>query len=813
MEGRRASSNTPENLGGAARNRRRRHSIAVSDRMAARKASQQHNTVAVKAGFYPVLLPTWGGKAKDILQQPKCWTSKNVTAVLRRSEHERLLEGQDEERVAALYGPMTHGNASGKNTAEERALALVKVKQCSSPFAVSPTNQVSDDEDDSSFYFGSNSSRSQSRLLSGVDNRDLYNGAEDSQDMKRCGSQASSFSEAIEKFSVASEGPLDASFGQLEIFDNINHESGIGIGDQEICNDQTVTSSALLVLDKNVGKSMSNNHIKPNSAIGTVLAKCNAIRDDPAEYKALLERIKKYKDANSFGKRERNLIIENKWLNSDKKACVEYWNDIRALRARIAQTDSIDLKIGLYGLWPTPPAPNHSQKDVAKKFKARGRELERRIQETRNRRERQDEERLERVHALLNKKETEAEEKRAHEKATRVHAALWPIIVSSHAALALEQAVQEVLAKTAEKRLQHQMASVIQNRWRKTRAPKNALQFRNAISVVRRFAKKAIERRQVKKVDRSIKIIHWFLTSYENSNFQKVMRNYRYRVISCQRHFKGYQSITNARLKALSLKWDQVEKDKMRVERQKLMSQMRNQQIEMPRGGLGAAGFDGNAINQNGSQSHGKMLRQGTVKQIRSGPPGGPMSRQPTSRLGAGAAGGLKGGPASNMMHMGGGAAPIMPNMPRKVAKDIKREILLAYLKTQRLNFKAYYQNHARARKYMEAQSRLMTIEDMRSVVRASSDSEMRKVYDRKVEENKGNSTRPFLSILTNTTEAILGELIEQGRQMVSEETIDMMEGPRAAQQCSLLTPSLHNSNEAQARDTSFRGSDIFFQT
>lgn len=82
-------------------------------------------------------------------------------------------------------------------------------------------------------------------------------------------------------------------------------------------------------------------------------------------------------------------------------------------------------------------------------------------------------------------------------------------------------------------------ASRIQRKWNKQKRQKKGRRVRNAIKIIRRTCLAlAFTRRARKKADAADMLVS-FLRQYENANFIKIMRNYRYKVIQCQRCVKN----------------------------------------------------------------------------------------------------------------------------------------------------------------------------------------------------------------------------------------------------------------------------------
>ena len=110
-------------------------------------------------------------------------------------------------------------------------------------------------------------------------------------------------------------------------------------------------------------------------------------------------------------------------------------------------------------------------------------------------------------------------------------------------------------------------ARVIQRKWSTSMERTRGKMFRKAVRVVRKHSIKAVYKRsQEKRVQSADRIID-FLGLYEHVNFIKVMRNYRFRVICCQRFLRSFNMISRARMKLLLQKWDVVENEYWKKEK------------------------------------------------------------------------------------------------------------------------------------------------------------------------------------------------------------------------------------------------------
>ena len=130
-------------------------------------------------------------------------------------------------------------------------------------------------------------------------------------------------------------------------------------------------------------------------------------------------------------------------------------------------------------------------------------------------------------------------------------------------------ALWEGREENRKKKEKAEAAAKIQRKWAKRKETQKGKRFRRSVKVLRRYCHALAFTRRYNKKKRSADMIKLFLKQYESSNFIKIMRNYRYRVIQCQRYWRSFVSITKQRLKLLALHWDKKVKEKSRKDRKK----------------------------------------------------------------------------------------------------------------------------------------------------------------------------------------------------------------------------------------------------
>ncbi|CAK8994384.1 Uncharacterized protein SCF082_LOCUS3917, partial [Durusdinium trenchii] len=659
------------------------------------------------------LLPTWGGKAEDILHQPKSWSSERITKEIRLAQRRQL--GIRRKRPG--------------HAAKDRLLP--------------PQNQLQ--------LLPEKRGQRQPRTLKALQQQELL------QD-QRLQPQLNEDEEQHQKL------PMQQADDDLLLHQDLQGNNG-GMLDTETMNELSMGNQEM----KAVGRWSRANPAR------RVQKRCDLLRSDPALRNEFLASVVRARGERIRAAQQgRNLVVENKWLCDDRKACAAYWEEVRSMREQVKEAPTIQDKIQLYSMWPHPPAPNHSRAQVEDKVKKRAAALAARVARAKALKREQDSLRQEVLLQKVNKKEQQFEEARAQEAASRVYGILAPVLVHAKAAALLAQHLLTARDKAEEIKKMKRSAQMIQRRWKSSKSGETGLKFRNAIKVMRRFAKMAVKARNEDRKQRSAETIRWFLAQYENSNFQKVMRNYRIRVIKCQRYFRSYVAVTKARLKVLGMKWDRVEREWIRTDKHKALQEVKRveegERRDTKRGtiamAIGEPGLGGLSPSRPRQQRSGR--RQSNTSNFRR-----QLSRKPSVGVGIGMNLGLGTGKGlSGALAM---AAELGIHVHRKVPKAIKRDIIKAHLSHQRVLYKQRWREHCRSRNIMKAQSRLMTVEDVRSVVQAQSDAELLLVLDKKLESQEENHDAPFLKLFGDTTTAVIRELVDKGRAIADEQILQVL--------------------------------------
>ncbi|GBG28023.1 Hypothetical Protein FCC1311_042462 [Hondaea fermentalgiana] len=279
-------------------------------------------------------------------------------------------------------------------------------------------------------------------------------------------------------------------------------------------------------------------------AVKRVEKRFEELRQDPGRHHALLQKIarvrREQRPTLAYG---RSHVVENKWLCDDRETCIAHWRELADLRARIVNAESKRDKIQLLALWPSPPEENQSAERRLARISDRAAETADRIEDARRRRDELEIEREQELMYLTNRREVTADLKKRVERAMRLREALCKLVVMAKAGSALSSRLSATQMENIERRRMVLAAAAIQRRWKDTKASAVGAQYRNAVRVVRRFAVRSAAIRRRRKTEDAANMIYWFLTAYENANFQMVMRNYRYRVVNCQRYFRSETSL------------------------------------------------------------------------------------------------------------------------------------------------------------------------------------------------------------------------------------------------------------------------------
>lgn len=688
------------------------------------RAQRGKGFVRAQAGFHADLLPTWGGNAKDILEQPKCWSSRAVTQEVRQS-------------VRAQKLAIRTGRRSQKGEDSSRLMRLHHHKKS---------------------FQGSNPSSNQSPTSS----------------------EAGDIIEANEDRNGRGGAVSNGGLGQK------NHTGKLGAPSPHGGASSAGGAGLISPIDI-LGNDVRNAEgTRTQDILQKIEERCEELREDPEAFRELLLKIirvrKEHQKPLPYG---RKLVIENKWLCDDKETCMGYWREIHGLKRQITETEAKQDKLRLLALWPTPPEENQSRQKRENKILERGAETNVRIVETQLRRKQLDEERQEELRYLINRREMATEFKRKLERSMQLRAALCKLVIVAKAGKEISLCLEAVQAQNQERRRKLVAAAIIQRRWKSTKAAETGAQYRNAVRVIRRFAVQAVELRRKRKLRDAVNIIHWFLTAYENANFQMVMRNYRYRVVNCQRYFRSYVEITKQRSRALKILWDKIEREKIKTERTRAIAVMRKTRLKEPSsktirssqepmnpGTTGNQRSRGDLHNNNVQPNQGRKRNQ-ALRQIRvNGSDRSMLSMHPglyeqvstRSTL-------VSGGNSTSLI----AAADLGINVHRKVPKDIRRKLLKEYLETTRTGLKEQWKRYCRSRNTTAAEARLVTVEDVRSAVHAKHNMDLASVFTKRGEAQAEKQVPPFMKLYTYAVEGDMLALIEKGRAMADEQFLNVL--------------------------------------
>jgi len=464
-----------------------------------------------------------------------------------------------------------------------------------------------------------------------------------------------------------------------------------------------------------------------------VLEKYEKIRASPEEQKALLQRLHNRRKKRTSG---RNILLENKWLCDDKTVCKEYWTKIYEYKEEIRNASTQSEKISLYSKWPVPPDENMSKEKVADKVKQRGRNLEMKVQQAISNHDQIQKERKDHLEFLSNKKRLLAFQKQEDLKNSRVYSFVQTLVIQSQSTNIFAEKLQAIRLFNIEKQQMLESVTTIQKLFKQSRAAENGLKFRNAIKNIRKFAIIAAATRKRERLANASEIIHWFFAvfCYENSNFQKIMRNYRYRVVNCQRFWRSFDLVTKARVKVISKKWDRHEKEKLKWERQKVFQEVKRSE----------AGLSDGRVSRS---------KQSGLKRL-------------ASSVGL-----------NNQGNNAALKAALELGIPihKRVPKDIKYLLIVDYLHSCRKDFKMTWIEFCRARRVMKAQSRLVSMEDARLAIHVDTNDELLEMFHKKSKHDDSAIRPPSMLLLTNTTVDVLNALIAKARRLVEEQLMDVL--------------------------------------
>lgn len=115
----------------------------------------------------------------------------------------------------------------------------------------------------------------------------------------------------------------------------------------------------------------------------------------------------------------------------------------------------------------------------------------------------------------------------------------------------VEERVLRTRKRFIEEDALHDSSLTIQRLWKKKRASHENEKYKKTIKTVRRFIGLLRVRLKNTQLQRKADLISWVLADIETSNFQKVVKNFRSKVVSCQRSFQTYQKVSESRERAL----------------------------------------------------------------------------------------------------------------------------------------------------------------------------------------------------------------------------------------------------------------------
>lgn len=138
---------------------------------------------------------------------------------------------------------------------------------------------------------------------------------------------------------------------------------------------------------------------------------------------------------------------------------------------------------------------------------------------------------------------------------------------------------KRVEKETKNDSLKSEFIKKIQKNWRKKRVVKAGRHYRHAVYLIRSFVQICKSNMIHKRVRRKANLIRWVFLEMETSNFQKVVKNYRDKVVKCQRLYRDFKTVSEMRLQVLTKKLQlielqTIEKKAMTQQVQKLKREM-----------------------------------------------------------------------------------------------------------------------------------------------------------------------------------------------------------------------------------------------
>ena len=264
----------------------------------------------------------------------------------------------------------------------------------------------------------------------------------------------------------------------------------------------------------------------------------------------------------------------------------------------------------------------------------------------------------------------------------------------------LVNAVADDHANTDMTRFQRTCARLIQRKWTKTREQEKGRKYRKAIAVVRRMTlHKVVQRLQLKKSDAADKVVN-FLGQYDNTNFIKVMRNYRFKVIRCQRFWRTFCAITRARCRLLMLKWERVEGEYWKREKERMHARNRKRSMFVDNASRGAS-------NAHETGQHARHQELNLETQLRHKMQLlAQMSNSPKAH-------------AHNHIKVKMDAAVVSKEVIRvRVARSEKTAILVRLLHDRRMHFRNQLLEKKRMLVVQQRESQMLNIADARTMMK-----------------------------------------------------------------------------------------------
>ena len=264
----------------------------------------------------------------------------------------------------------------------------------------------------------------------------------------------------------------------------------------------------------------------------------------------------------------------------------------------------------------------------------------------------------------------------------------------------LVDAVEDDRANTDMTRFQRTCAKLIQRKWTKTREQEKGRKYRKAIAVVRRMTlHKVVKRLQLKKSDAANMVVN-FLGQYDNTNFIKVMRNYRFKVIRCQRFWRTFCAITRARCRLLMLKWERVEGEYWKREKERMHARNRKRSMFLDNSARGAS-------NAHETGQHARHQELNLETQLRHKMQLlAQMSNSPKAH-------------AHNHIKVKMDAAVVSKEVVRvRVARSVKMAILVRLLHDRRMNFRNQLLEKKRQLVVQQRESQMLNIADARTMMK-----------------------------------------------------------------------------------------------